>query len=196
MNSLEPGKSMELTDEEYVQRSRNGSPEDFRLLVERYQRPLFAYLSGRVSDASEAEEAAQESFVRAFLSLKKLRKPESFYSWLLGIAGRVLKEEWRASACRQQDRTIAESVPVEEPGGTPEYPLEEAIAALPETYRRVIVLRYYEDLSCQEVGQRLGMPLGTVTKNLSRAYGLLRQELQAREEAEQPLTKTQTNELR
>jgi RNA polymerase sigma-70 factor (ECF subfamily) len=54
-----------------------------------------------------------------------------------------------------------------------EYPLEEAIAVLPETYREVILLRYYEGLSCQEVATRLDMPLGTVTKTLSRAYALL-----------------------
>jgi len=195
MNSLEQGEPMELTDEEYVQRSRNGRPDDFRLLVERYQRPLFAYLSSRLNNQSEAEEAAQESFVRAFLSLKKLRKPDSFYAWLLGIAGRVIKEEWRALSRRQRDRALAESLSAEEPESAPEYPLEEAIAALPETYRHVIILRYYEGLSCQEAGQRLGMPLGTVTKTLSRAYALLRQELKARGGADQPLTK-HTNELR
>jgi RNA polymerase sigma-70 factor (ECF subfamily) len=62
--------------------------------------------------------------------------------------------------------------------------LEEAIAVLPESYRQVILMRYYEGLSCQDVATRLGMPLGTVTKTLSRAYALLRQELQARESAE------------
>jgi len=45
-------------------------------------------------------------------------------------------------------------------------------------------MRYYEGLSCQDVATRLGMPLGTVTKTLSRAYALLRTELQARESAE------------
>ena len=48
----------------------------------------------------------------------------------------------------------------------------------------MILLRYYEGHSCQEIATRLGMPLGTVTKTLSRAYALLRQELQARESAE------------
>ena len=196
MNSLEQGEWREWTDEEYVQRSRNGSPDDFRLLVERYQRPLFAYLSSRLNNQSEAEEAAQESFVRAFLSLKQLRKPNSFYAWLLGIAGRVVKEECRTLSRRLRDRAIAESLQPQESESAPEYTLEEAIAALPETYRHVIVLRYYEGLSCQEVGQRLGMPLGTVTKTLSRAYAVLRRELQAREGADQPLTKTNTNELR
>ena len=66
-----------------------------------------------------------------------------------------------------------------------DYPWEEAIALLPENHRQVILLRYYEGLSCQEVATRLAMPLGTVTKTLSRAFLLLRQDLQARERAEQ-----------
>jgi RNA polymerase sigma-70 factor (ECF subfamily) len=176
---------MDLTDKEYVERCRDGHPDDFRQLVDRYQRPLFCFLAGRVGDHSQAEEAAQESFVRAFLSLKKLRKPESFYSWLLGIAGRVVKEQFRSYEHRRRDREAAETMMAGAADHDEDYPLEEAIAALPETYRRVILLRYYEGRSCQEIATDLEMPLGTVTKTLSRAYALLRQELEARECAEQ-----------
>lgn len=184
MNSLEQDEHVEPSDGEYVVSSRNGCPDHFRLLVQRYQRPLFAYLASRLGNQLEAEEAAQESFVRAFLSLKKLRKPESFYAWLMGIAGRVLKEQFRAAERRQKDRAIAETLLAEDSTSAPEYPLEEAIAVLPESYRQVILLRYYEGLSCQDAATRLGMPLGTVTKTLSRAYALLREELKARESAE------------
>ena len=183
MNSSEQGERLEPSDAEYVVSSRNGCPDHFRLLVQRYQRPLFAYLTSRLRDPLEAEEAAQESFVRAFRSLKKLRKPESFYAWLMGIAGRVLKEQFRAVERRQRDRAVAETLLAEESGTVPEYPLEEAIAVLPESYRQVILLRYYEGHSCQEIATRLGTPLGTVTKTLSRAYALLRQELREREGA-------------
>ena len=192
MNSLDKDTGAELSDGEYVVSSRNGCPDHFRLLVQRYQRPLFAYLSSRLGNQLEAEEAAQESFVRAFLSLKKLRKPESFYAWLLGIAGRVLKEQFRAVERRQKDRAVAETLLAENPSSEPEYPLEEVIAVLPESYRQVILMRYYEGLSCQEVATRLGMPLGTVTKTLSRAYALLRQALQARESSETTVNQTQT----
>jgi len=184
MNSLEQDQSLESSDREYVVSSRNGCPDHFRLLVQRYQRPLFAYLSSRLGNPLEAEEAAQESFVRAFMSLKTLRNPESFYAWLIGIAARVLREQFRARKRREKDRAIAEDLLPEDSGPAPEYPLEEAIAVLPETYRQVIVLRYYEGSSCQEVATRLGLPLGTVTKTLSRAYALLRQELKARENTE------------
>jgi len=175
---------MDLTDKEYVERCRDGHPEDFGWLVERYQKPLFSYLVARVGDGQEAEEAAQESFVRAFLSLKKLRKAESFYAWLLGIAGRVAREQFRARVRDQQHNEVTESLPANAADHSPDYPFEEAIATLPEAYRQVILLRYYEGLSCQEMATRLGQPLGTVTKTLSRAYDLLRQELTARERAE------------
>jgi len=175
---------MDLTDKEYVQRCRDGHPEDFRMLVHRYQKPLFSYLTGKLGDHSQAEEAAQESLVRAFRSLNKLRKPESFYSWLLGIAGRVAQEQFRFRKRRQRDQEFAEAMMTEPAGVHDEYPLDEAIAVLPETHRQLILLRYYDGLSCQEVAQRLDMPLGTVTKTLSRAYALLRQELQARESAD------------
>lgn len=184
MNSSERETGPEWTDQEYVESSRNGCPEHFRILVERYQKPVYAYLASRLGDATEAEEAAQESFVRAFLSLKTLRKPESFFAWVVGIAGRVAREQFRSAAHRQRDREAAEVMLREASSEAPEYPLEEALAALPETYRQVIVLRYYEGLSCQEAAARLGVPLGTVTKTLSRAYALLRQELAAHERAE------------
>ena len=195
MNSLDQDAGAELSDGEYVVSSRNGCPDHFLLLVQRYQRPLFAYLSSRLGNQSEAEEAAQESFVRAFLSLKKLRKPESFYAWLLGIAARVLKEQFRALQRRDREREAAENAHEEGASLPEEYPVEEAIAGLPEAYRQVILLRYYQGLSCQEVGQRLGMQLGTVTKTLSRAYILLRQELQSRQGAEQTVYQKHSHEL-
>jgi len=175
---------MDLADKEYVERCRDGHQEAFRPLVDRYQRPLYSFLAGKFPDPLQAEEVAQETFVRAFLSLKKLRKPESFYSWLLGIAGRVALEQFRASEHRRREQEVVESIQSDAAGSQEEYPLEEAIASLPESYRQVILLRYYEGLSCQETAIRLGLPLGTVTKTLSRAYGLLRRELEARERAE------------
>ena len=188
---------MDLTDKDYVESCRDGNPDDFRLLVHRYQGPLFSYLASRLRDRLLAEEAAQESFVRAFLSLKKLRKPESFYAWLLGIAGRVAKEQLRSLKHRPQDCEVTESIMANAADRREEdYPLEEAVAALPESHRQVILLRYYEGLSCQELATRLGQPLGTVTKTLSRAYALLRQELAARERAEEQSTNGNNHELR
>ena len=115
---------MDLTDQEYVERCRDGHPEDFDRLVDRYQRPLFAYLAARVGGFPQAEEAAQESFVRAFLSLKKLRQPASFYAWLLGIAGRVAKEQYRTEVQHRRNREAAELLMTEDSGPGADYPLK------------------------------------------------------------------------
>jgi len=95
------------------------------LLVDRYQKSLFSFLAWRMGNFSQAEEAAQESFVRAFLSLGKLRKPESFYSWLLGIAGRMAQEQFRGEVRRRQDREAAETMMSSATGPEADYPLEE-----------------------------------------------------------------------
>ena len=91
----------------------------------------------------------------------------------------------------RHDREVAETLLLNTAEDHVEYPLEEAIAVLPETYRQVILLRYYEGLSCKDVAERLEQPLGTVTKTLSRAYVLLRQELEARGSTERTLNRTE-----
>jgi len=166
---------MDATDKEHVEQCRNGHPDDYRFLVERYQGPVFAYLAIRLGDRALAEDAAQESFVRAFFALPKLKKPESFYAFLLGIAGRVAHEMRRAASRIAKRDDAAALVTADAADDREEYHLEEAIAALPESHRQVILLRFYEQLSCQDVANRLGLPLGTVTKTLSRAYAQLRQ---------------------
>ncbi|MBI5384642.1 MAG: RNA polymerase sigma factor [Verrucomicrobia bacterium] len=172
---------MDATDKEHVEQCRNGHPDDYRFLVERYQGPVFAYLASRLGDQALAEDAAQESLVRAFFALPKLKKPESFYAFLLGIAGRVA-HEMRRAASRHAQRHEAAALATADPANPPEeYHLEEAIAALPESPRQVVLLRFYGQLSCQEVADRLGLPLGTVTKTLSRAYAQLRQILKSQQ---------------
>jgi len=164
---------MARTDRECIERCLDGHPEVFGRLVHRYQGPLVSYLTGRLADREQAEEAAQETFVRSYFALGKLRKPESFCSWLFGIAQRVAKEQLRAKGRRAE---IASTLPERSRPRPPchDYDLERAIAGLSKVYRDVILLRYYGDMSCPEVAERLGIPLGTVTKRLSRAYGLLR----------------------
>jgi RNA polymerase sigma-70 factor (ECF subfamily) len=168
---------MEKTDAELIHQVLHEDPDSFRFLVQRYERPLLAYLHHRLGNRDRAREAAQETFVRAYFNLSKLEKPGALHSWLFGIASRVTLELYRS---RERTMATAEDIdqlpppPVEMPE---ECRLDEAIAALPEGQRQVIMLRYYEEWSCQEIADRLKMPLGSVTKTLSRAYVSLRGEL-------------------
>jgi len=167
------------TDKYYVERCLDGHPDDYRYLVRRYQSALLANLAGKLGDRDRAEEAAQEALVRAYFNMGKLRKPDSFFSWLLGIGDHVAKEQTRKEQIQRQ-REVVRSF-TEEVSGTElseDYALESAIAELPDDYRQIVLLRYYGGHSCNQIAEQLEMPLGTVTKMLSRAYAMLRNTLQ------------------
>ncbi len=166
------------TDKYYIARCLNGHSDDYRYLVGRYQAVLLAHLAGRLGSKDDAEEAAQEVFVRAYFGLSKLKKPASFFSWLLGIANRVAKEQQRE---RQRQQQRADSVTDKSAGvwAGHDFPLARTIGELPESYRELILLRYYAGHSCKDIAAQLDMPVGTVTKKLSRAYAMLRQRLAA-----------------
>jgi RNA polymerase sigma-70 factor (ECF subfamily) len=176
---------MSANDRHYVERCLDGHPDDFRYLVRRYQGVLLANLAGKLGDREKAEEAAQETLVRAYFNMSKLNKPDSFFAWLLGIADRVAKEQQRKDQVRLR-REMIRSFAKEEPTAelSEDYALESAIAELPEAYQQVILLRYYGQHSCSGIAEQLEMPIGTVTKTLSRAYTMLRQSLKQQEETE------------
>ena len=95
-------------DSHWVEHCLNGRPDDYRHLVRKYGPAVTALLTGRLGDAEQAEEIAQESFVRAWFSLRRLKKPEAFFAWLMGIAERVAKEHFRH---RQRQRRLREALP-------------------------------------------------------------------------------------
>ncbi len=176
---------MSENDKYYIERCLDGHPDDFRYIVRRYQAVLLAHLAGKLGNKDKAEEAAQESLVRAYFNMNKLRRPGSFFSWLLGIADRVAKEHQRKDMLHRQREVIRSfSAEAASPELSQDYGLEAAIAELPESYRRVVLLRYYGDRSCSQVAEQLDMPLGTITKTLSRAYAMLRKSLQQPKETE------------
>jgi RNA polymerase sigma-70 factor (ECF subfamily) len=189
---------MNETDTYYIERCLDGHPDDFRYIVRRYQAVLLAHLAGKLGSKDSAEEAAQESLVRAYFNMNKLQKPESFFSWLLGIADRVAKEHQRKDQIRRQQQAIR-SFSQEAPSparpkawtgsdptssGSQDYSLEAAVAELPPGYRKIVLLRYYGNHSCNQIAERLDIPLGTVTKTLSRAYVRLRKSLEQQEQKE------------
>jgi RNA polymerase sigma-70 factor (ECF subfamily) len=174
---------MSGSDKYYVGRCLNGHPDDFRHLVRRYQGVLLAHLVGQLGSRDMAEEAAQESFVRGYMNLSKLTKRNSFFPWLLGIGSRVAKEMQRKRK-REKDTINSLAEMPAETEAPQHFPLAKRIAELPNFYRELILLRYYGGQTCKELASQLDMPLGTVTKALSRAYAMLREKLGSGEAAE------------
>ena len=176
-----------MNDEEYVRLCLGGRPEMFRHLVVRYESALIKHLTGRLRDPNEAAEAAQESIVRSYFALSRLKKAGSFFPWLLGIADRVAREVRRAHRRRptlldlDSGSALAQSdLSGHDTQSGPE--LSQALADLPEAYRQVILMRFYGGQSCAEISRNLGVSVGTVTSRLSRAYVLLRTALRTQEQ--------------
>ncbi|WAH38364.1 RNA polymerase sigma factor [Alicyclobacillus dauci] len=172
---------MEESDIQLIRRAKRGDTEAFTLLVRNYKNYIMQTAAAILSDRMEAEDVTQETFVRAYLSLKQLRKLETFPSWLATIATRLaLDAAKRKSRAVSTVEDVAESAVDETYGGFRD--VENRIDVLnlledltPEE-RTIIVLRELQDRSYQDIAQILGIPIGTVRSRLHTA----RQSLRAR----------------
>ena len=179
---------MDARDSECIAHCLDGRPEEYRYLVERYQGALVSWLTGRLGNRLMAEEVAEEAFARAWFALARFRTGQAFFPWLSGIAVQVAQEMWRAKRRREKHHqsavaaAIGSAVAPADGSEEPDLSLRQAVDALPEAHRSVVLLRYYGQYSCKEVAERLDLPLGTVTKRLSRAHAQLRNLLGQRDE--------------
>ena len=176
MDQTPDGKKVQ--DEALIRRAKAGDREAFGRLMERFQAPVYRVVRGILSEASEAEDVAQEAFLRAFESLKKFRGESGFFTWLYRIA---VNEALRAR--KRRNFAPIEAVPeVEAP--RPEVPdedgpslaaLERLLGRLSDEFRSIVVLRDVEGLSYQDIAETLEIPMGTVESRLFRARRELRE---------------------
>lgn len=158
------------TDAELVDAARAGTGAAFGQLVRRYQSIAVARAYAHVADRAEAEDIAQEAFMRAHRYLDQLRKPASFGPWLLQTVSNVAR---RASDRRsRRPGPLPETHPAPPP--PPRADVLDAIAALPEAEQQVIQLHYCQGYKCSEIARLLGLQLGSITSRLTRARQKLR----------------------
>jgi RNA polymerase sigma-70 factor (ECF subfamily) len=177
-------------DIQLVARARTGDERAFRALLEKYERAVFTICLRMVRNREEATDLAQESFIRVFASLDRYNPAYAFSSWLFKITSNLCIDHLR----KRRVSTLAMDEPVESekgeftrqyeaPDPTPDEVfsrdekmrrLEAGIAALPEHYRIMLVLRHQEDMSYEEIAESLAIPLGTVKARIHRAREMLR----------------------
>jgi len=179
------------SDGEVIDRVRRGEVELFEVLMRRYNQRVFRVARSILPSDAEAEDLAQEAWVRAYEHLGEFAGRAAFSTWLTRI---VLHEGW---ARARRERRFEEWTPEREDGGMPmKMPapagpeadalrgeirtlLEAAVGALPETYRTVFVLREVEELSTAETAECLELSEEAVKTRLHRARASLRRELAA-----------------
>jgi RNA polymerase sigma-70 factor, ECF subfamily len=168
------------SDSQLVDRIDAGEPRAFAVLVARYERLAMGAALRVVRDTHLAEDVVQDAFVAAFGSLRLLRSRSQFGPWLMAIvrrqAARALRRHLRApvsatmNGCEPELGASSSWIPNDNG-------LLDLIERLPTQEHVVIGLRHFQGHSVQEIAEITGRPIGTVTKQLSRAYERLRKSL-------------------
>jgi RNA polymerase sigma-70 factor (ECF subfamily) len=170
------------TDLELIGQAQNGDRQAFGQLVRRHHRGVINVVYRMCGSMDVAEEAAQETFIRAWSHLPRYKPRAPFRNWLYRIAVNLARDLLR----RERPAVDVESVPLASREQGPDAIVEarergeivrEAVTALPPASKEVLVLREYEGLSYKEIAETLDIPIGTVMSRLNYARGLLRQSL-------------------
>jgi enoyl-CoA hydratase len=175
-------------DSELVARARRGERRAFERLVELHQTTAFRTAWLITGSASEAEDAAQEAFVKAYRALGRFREGAPFRPWLLAIVANEARNQRAAGARRErlalrvaQERRPGDAVPSPEAallGAERRAELLSAVERLGEEQRLALACRYFLELSEEETAAALGCRRGTVKSRVARALARLREELE------------------
>jgi len=177
-------------DEALAERAARGDHKAFGELVMRYQHRVYTLARRLGNSPADAEDAAQDTFLRAWRALSQFRREARFATWLYRIASRraldvALKRRSHETYEFDLDDAPLTSMALQGDdaiGDAERRDLERLIGALPPIQRAVITLYYYQDRSVRDVATALGIPEGTVKTHLHRARLSLRRELEAAED--------------
>jgi len=176
------------TDAALVEQALAGSQDAYRALVERHSRGVLTLVARMVRDQGVAEELAQDAFVKAFGALRSFDPAYKFSNWILRIAHNVAIDHLRRArptilpidddaSGREMAGVLAD---LREPSAYDRAvqrdfrdDLDAALATLRPEFRRLVVLRYLEDMSYEDISEVVGLPLGTVKSHLHRARAAL-----------------------
>lgn len=173
-----------IEEAEEIELARAGDQSAFGHLVMAYQTPVYNLAYRMLGNAAEAEEAAQETFLRAYMNLRRYDPQRPFRTWLLSVTSHYCIDrlrrrritwlsledeaaapEWLASDCPNPETVVAQQ--------EREAQVQHMLAALPPTDRAAVTLRYWYDCSYEEIAEALNLTVSAVKSRLHRARCVL-----------------------
>jgi RNA polymerase sigma-70 factor (ECF subfamily) len=171
-----------------IARACQGDHEAFRLIFERYSRPIISFIYDMVSNRELAEELTQETFVRAYRNLRTMREETKLSTWLFGIARNVAREALRARVRDNQHVDLEDTLVLGLSDSEPE-PVERllgkelneviqrSLAALDEDKRLVFTLKVFQQCSYEEIAKITGFSIPKLKTDLHRARSEMRRRI-------------------
>lgn len=175
---------MHETDYEIVERILKGDSNAFSEIVNRYKKAVFSLCYRMIHNQEEAEDLAQEVFIKAYNYLNKYNPEYKFSTWILKIATNTTIDFIRKK--KVETLPLDEEISTKQEGASAETiffhhqnkkSIEDAIKALPIEYRALIVLFHQNGLSYNEISDHLNIPLSKVKNRLHRARNILKESL-------------------
>jgi len=168
---------MKETDSEIVQKVQSGDKDAFGEVIDRYEKPLCAYIFRMLGDRDNCADALQETFIKVYRNINSFDLTKKFSSWIYRIAHNEAITHYRKNAKHIQLDEVSEipdatdnEVLIQkrlDSSGQQEL-LARTLLTIPLKYREVIIFRYYEDKSYDEISDILHLPVNTVGTYLSR----------------------------
>jgi len=171
-----------------VARVCQGDQEAFRLIFDRYSRPVIGFIYDMVSDRELAEELTQETFVRAFRAIHRMKPETKLSTWLFGIARNVARESLRARSRANMQVTLEHESVIDVSDQKP-VPVDRlltkelnklirrALEALDEDKRLVLTLKVFHQCSYEEIAEITGFSLAKLKTDLHRARAEMRRRI-------------------
>ncbi len=171
-----------INESDLIERFKKGDPSAFEAILLRHQDRIYNLCRYMLLDLRDAQDAAQEVFLKAYRGLEGFRPDASLYTWLYRIAVNTCLDYMKKSRREAiKSEPLTEDLPSDEPFPEQLYESAEihdfiqlALQKLPEKLRAAIVLREIEELSYEEIAEVLRTSLGTVKSRISRAREQLR----------------------
>jgi len=168
---------MDANEREVYRAAIHGDREAFEMIIRTYSRPLFAITYGILQNREEAEDAVQDTLVKAWKSRWRVRDPEKFPAWLCMIARHCARDVFR----KRRPISVAEipeaNAPETSDSSGLDRQLHSALASLPELHRAALSLRYFEEMDYATIENRLGLSNGSLRGILGRALASMRKQL-------------------
>ncbi|MEW5957389.1 MAG: sigma-70 family RNA polymerase sigma factor [Chloroflexota bacterium] len=174
---------VQAQEQAWARAAQKGDSTAFMYLVDAYQRPVYNLCYRMLGDAAEAEDAAQETFLRSYTRLDTYQHDRKFSSWLLSIASHYCIDRLRRRRYQLVPwdelppwRSLSATEPQpEEAALTSEKhdALRELLEALPEDYRAAVILRYWHDMSYEEIAESLETTVSAIKSRLFRARQMM-----------------------